>query len=126
MTQVDVDAANQTGFPLRGEIFDVDLEPVVGSEIGKRRPALVLSNDLSNRYASTVTVIPITSQPAKRQYPFEVLVPEGIGGLTRDSRLKTNQVRTIDKRRLVTKRGVLPGAYMPKVEKALKIHLGMA
>lgn len=110
-------------FARRGDIYDVDLDPVVGSETGKRRPALVVSNDINNEYSSTVTVLPITSQPARKLYPFEVLVTKGVAGLTADSRIKANQVRTVDKRRLVSFRGSLPAQYLPLVEKALKIHL---
>lgn len=110
-------------FPRRGDVYDVDLDPVVGSETGKRRPALVISNDVNNEFSGTVTVLPITSQPARKLYPFEVLIPRGAAGLTADSRIKANQVRTVDKRRLVQLRGSLPSQYLPQVEKALKLHL---
>lgn len=113
------------GFPRYGDIYDVDLDPVVGSETGKRRPALIVSNDVNNEYSETVTVLPITGQPAKREYPFEVFVPKGVAGLTSDSRIKANQVRTLDKSRLVRLRGSLPPQYLPKVERALKIHLNL-
>ncbi|MBI2847206.1 MAG: type II toxin-antitoxin system PemK/MazF family toxin [Chloroflexi bacterium] len=112
-------------FPRYGDIYEVNLDPVVGSETGKRRPALVVSNDINNEYSQTVTVLPITGQPARKQYPFEVLVPKGVAGLTADSRIKANQVRTVDKRRLDSFRGSLPSQYLPQVEKALKIHLNM-
>jgi mRNA interferase MazF len=115
----------QSDFPQYGAIYDVDLDPVVGSETGKRRPALVVSNDVNNQYAATVTVLPITGQPAAKQYPFEVLVPAGVGGLTVDSRVKANQVRTVDKTRLVRLRGQLPAQYLPEVKKALRIHLNL-
>ncbi len=113
------------GFPRYGEIYDVDLSPVIGSEIGKRRPALVVSNDVNNEYAMTVTVLPITGQPARKVYPFEVHVPKGTAGLTADSRIKADQIRTVDKRRLVQLRGALPAEYWPQVEQALKVHLNM-
>ena len=112
-------------FPRYGAIYDVDLDPVVGSETGKRRPALVVSNDVNNQYAATVTVLPITGQPASKQYPFEVLVSAGVAGLTVDSRVKANQVRTVDKARLVRLRGQLPAQYVPEVKKALRIHLDL-
>lgn len=60
-----------------------------------------------------------------KQYPFELLAPKGVGGLTVDSRIKANQVRTVDKRRLVRFRGSLPLQYLSQVEKALKIHLNL-
>lgn len=112
-------------FPLYGDIYNVNLDPVVGSETGKRRPALIVSNDSNNEHSGTVTVLPITGQPARIRYPFEVLVPKGVAGLTVGSRIKANQVRTVDKRRLVGFRGSLPSQYLPEVEKALKIHLNM-
>ena len=115
----------EAGFPRYGDIYDVNLDPVVGSETGKRRPALVVSNDTNNEYSQTVTVLPITGQPARKEYPFEVLIPENIAGLTADSRIKANQIRTVDKRRLVRFRGSLPSQYLPKVARALKIHLNL-
>lgn len=113
------------GFPRYGDVYDVDLDPIVGSETGKRRPALIVSNDTNNEYSETVTVLPITGQPAKREYPFEVSVPKGVAGLTADSRIKANQVRTLDKSRLVSLRGSLPPQYLPRVETALRIHLNL-
>jgi len=112
-------------FPQYGDIYEVNLDPVIGAETGKRRPALVVSNDINNEFSQTVTIFPITSQPARKQYPFEILVPKGVAGFIADSRIKANQVRTVDKHRLVNFRGSLPLEYFPKVEKALKIHLNM-
>ena len=125
MLEAEAQRVAQSDFPRYGAIYDVDLDPVVGSETGKRRPALVVSNDVNNQYAATVTVLPITGQPAAKQYPFEVLVPAGVGGLTVDSRVKANQVRTVDKTRLVRLRGQLPAQYLPEVKKALRIHLNL-
>lgn len=112
-------------FPLYGDVYEVSLDPVVGAETGKRRPALVVSNDINNEFSQTVTVLPITSQPVGKHYPFEVIVLKGVAGLTADSRIKANQIRTVDKRRLVGFKGSLSSEYLPKVEKALKIHLNM-
>lgn len=125
MAQRKAKPAPEAGFPRYGEVYEVNLDPVVGSETGKRRPALVVSNDINNEYSQTVTVLPITGQPAKKQYPFEVPIPKGVAGLTMDSRIKANQIRTIDKRRLVSFRGSLPSRYFLQVEKALKTHLNM-
>ena len=125
MSQHEPSPISEIGFPRYGDIYEVDLNPVVGSETGKRRPALVVSNDINNESSQTVTVLPITGQPAKKEYPFEVLVPKGVAGLTADSRIKANQIRTVDKRRLVSFKGSLPSKYLPEVEKALKIHLNL-
>jgi len=75
---------------VRGGVYLVDLSPVIGSEIGKKRPAVVVSNDINNACADTVTVLPITSN-VERIYPFEVFVPKGKGGLEKDSKVKVNQ-----------------------------------
>ena len=125
MSQRESKPILETSFPRYGDIYEVNLDPVVGAETGKRRPALVVSNDINNEFSQTVTVLPITGQPAGKQYPFEVLVPKGVAGLIANSRIKANQVRTVDKRRLVSFRGTLPLQYLPQVEKALRIHLNM-
>lgn len=117
--------STKSGFPRRGDIYEINLDPVVGAETGKRRPALIVSNDINNEYAQTVTVMPVTEQPANKPYPFEIPVPGSTAGLG-DSQIKANQVRTVDKGRLVSFRGSLPPEYMPQVEKALKIHLNMS
>ncbi len=112
-------------FPGYGHIYQCVLDPVVGSEIGKSRPVLVVSNDTNNEYSQTLIVLPITGQHVKKVYPFEVSVPKGIGGLTTDSRIKADQIRTVDKSRLISYRGSLPSQYLLHVEKALRIHLNM-
>jgi mRNA interferase MazF len=113
-------------FPRRGEVYDVNFEPVVGSEIGKRRPAIVVSNDLNNRFSNTVTVVPVTSAPARRDYPYEVRVPGGVAGMERDSRAKCNQIRTVDKRRVARFRGALAQDYQALLERAIKVHLAFS
>lgn len=114
------------GFLNRGEGYDAALDPVVGSEIGKRRPAVIVSNDINNRYSDTVTVVPVTSAPSSRLRPYEVQLPRRIAGLTYDSRAKCNQVRTLDKRRLGNLRGALTEEYQVQLERALKIHLALS
>jgi len=112
-------------FPHFGDIFDVHLNPVVGSEVGKIRPVLIISNDMNNRYAATITILPLTSSPAKKVYPFEVGIPKGTAGLLQDSRIKANQIRTVDKKRILHHRGTLPAKYVEAVQVAVKIHLNM-
>ena len=112
-------------FPRYGDIWDTNFDSAVGAEIAKRRPSLIVSNDFNNEFTNRVTVLPLTSRPIHDGYPFEVLVPKGTGGLTADSRILANQIRTIDKRRLVSLRGKLPAQYIPQVERAIKIHLNM-
>ena len=110
-------------FSRYGEIWVVKLDPVIGAEIGKTRPALIVSNDQNNEYAATVTALPITSSPAKRRYLDEVVVPAGTGGLTRVSRIKANMVRTLDKVRLVGFLGSIPETLYDDVHTALRHHL---
>jgi mRNA interferase MazF len=107
---------------MRGEIYWADLNPVIGSEIAKTRPVLIVSNDLNNEFSSTITILPITSNTAK-VYPFEVRIPENDGGLRNESKAKANQIRTIDKRRLGTKLGHLGDIKMREIEPAILIHL---
>lgn len=110
----------------RGEIYWVNLDPTVSSEIQKKRPALVVSNDIGNHYSPLVTIVPISSSIHK-PYPFEVLIEAGDGGIKKQSLAKANQVRTIDKQRIVGPAiGPSVGdATLKKVEQALRIHLGL-
>lgn len=111
-------------FPLRGEIWLVGLDPIIGSEIGKSRPAVVISNNRNNEYSNTISVLPITSK-VQDVYPFEVLLPKEELKLTTDSKIKCNQIRTLDKSRLVRKMYQLSPLKMKEIERALLIHLGI-
>lgn len=106
----------------RGDVYWVKLDPIEGYEIGKTRPAVVISNDINNELADTVTVLPVTSSVGK-VYPFEVFIKQGIGNISSDSKVKTNQIRTVDKKRLKEWIGTIPDAILSDIEKALKIHL---
>jgi len=111
-------------FPERGEIYWVCLDPTVGSEINKTRPALIISNDINNQLSETVTVIPITSN-VEKVYPFEVFLPADKSVLSGNSKTKCNQIRTIDKKRLLNLLGKISPQKLKEVEDALLIHLGM-
>jgi len=111
-------------FPKRGEVFLVCLDPTVGSEINKTRPALVISNDINNQFSDTVTVIPITST-VEKVYPFEIFLSSGEAGLSKNSKAKCNQIRTIDKMRLIKSLGQVNPQKFKEIEEALLIHLGM-
>ncbi len=106
----------------RGDVYWVKLDPIEGYEIGKTRPAVVISNDINNELADTITVLPITSSVGKI-YPFEVFLKKGIGNISSDSKVKTNQIRTVDKTRLKERIGKIPGAILSDIERAMKIHL---
>ena len=107
---------------LKGEIYLADLNPTVGSEISKTRPVLIVSNDINNQYAATVTIVPITSTTGKI-YPFEVFLPKGEGNLREDSKAKANQIRTIDKLRLKRRFGKISEEKLKEIEQAILIHL---
>lgn len=112
-------------FPRRGEIYWINLDPTVGTEIAKTRPALIVSNDIGNQYSARVIVAPITSQGVDRAYPFEVLVPAGEGGLDRTSKVVLDQIRTVDKRRLRDRIGALPPEGMLEVDRAIRLSLAV-
>jgi mRNA interferase MazF len=111
--------------PRRGEVWLVSFDPTIGAEIKKTRPALVLQNDIANRYSPVTIVAAITSQFEKRIYPTEVLIKASEAGLTADSVALLNQIRSIDRRRLVRRLGAVRPATMTNVERALMISLGL-
>ena len=107
---------------LGGEIYLAELRPTIGSEISKKRPVLIVSNDTNNQYAETVSIVPITSTTTKI-YPFEVFLSKGEGSLLNDSKAKCNQIRTIDKQRIEKKFGKIGEKKLMEIEKAILIHL---
>ena len=113
----------KNNMPLRGEIWLVGLDPAIGSEIKKTRPALVISNDTHNRLMGHITVLPITDSGDKI-FTVEIFLPKGTAGLLKDSKIRCSQIRTLDKSRLIKELGVIPGEYWPLIEKALNIHFG--
>ena len=107
----------------RGDIFYADLSPVVGSEQSGIRPILVIQNDIGNKYSPTVIVAAITSQINKAKIPTHIELASSYG-LTKDSVLLLEQIRTLDKRRLKEKIGSLDDKCMQNVNNALLISLG--
>jgi mRNA interferase MazF len=97
----------------QGDVYLVNLDPVVQTEIGKKRPGLIISINAMNHNSSRVIVAPITSSVGKI-YPFEVFVPSGIGGLEKDSKIMLDQIRSLDKRRLVKKIGAIEEDFLMK------------
>ena len=106
----------------RGDVFLVNLDPVVGSEVGKTRPAIVLQNEMANRTSPTVTVVPLSTK-VERVFPFQVLIPAGEGGLTRDSKALCEQIRTLSAKRLLQQLGSLPPERLEEIRTALERHL---
>ncbi|MBL8193896.1 MAG: type II toxin-antitoxin system PemK/MazF family toxin [Blastocatellia bacterium] len=111
---------------LRGEVYLVRFDPVEGSEVGKTRPALVLQNDIANRTSPVTIVAAISSQfNPDHLYPTEVLIKAGKEGLTIDSVVLLNQIRTIDKARLLSLSGKVEPKTMLEVERAIKVSFGL-
>ncbi|MEK0179353.1 type II toxin-antitoxin system PemK/MazF family toxin [Microcoleus anatoxicus] len=109
----------------RGEIYYANLSPAVGSEMDKRRPILIVSNDANNRAANTVTILPITSN-VTRIYPFEVLLNPEDSGLSKPSKVQAQQVRTISKQRINSDVvGSITEEIMQLVDAAIKLHLDL-
>jgi len=109
----------------RAEIHLATLDPTIGREIAKTRPVVIVSNDINNQFSGTVTVLPITSKNLKKIYPFETLLTKGAGNLPKNSKVKADQIRTLDKRRIIKRIGALSDKAMTCVDTALKIHLGI-
>jgi len=110
----------------RGDIFLAALDPVVGREIAKTRPVVVISNNINNKHGGTVTILPITSQKTNKTYPFEIYLPQGCGNLPKDSKAKADQIRTLDKTRLIKRFGQIDKVHIDLIEKAIKIHLSLS
>lgn len=109
----------------RGDIYYADLSPVVGSEQGGVRPVLIIQNDVGNKYSPTVIATAITSQVNKAKMPTHIELDAHEYGLSKDSVVLAEQIRTIDKRRLKEKIGHLDNKLMNKVNEALEISFGL-
>jgi mRNA interferase MazF len=117
----------------RGDIFWVDLSGGQGAEIDhKVRPALVIQNDIGNQYSPTTIVAPLSGAVGRKTYPTEVkLLPADVSvtsgdtGLVKTSKVKLEQIKTVDKRRLRGRLGKVNATKMVEVDKAIKISLGL-
>lgn len=109
----------------RGEIYYADLSPVVGSEQGGVRPVLIVQNNVGNRHSPTVIAAAITSQVNKAKMPTHIELGARSFGLTKDSVVLAEQIRTLDKRRLREKMGCLDETYMTRVDEALAVSFGL-
>ena len=111
--------------PKRGDVVLVDFDPTVGAEIHKRRPALVIQNDIDNRHSPITIVAALTTRIGGKPYPTEVFVRPPEGGLSRPSAVLLNQIRSVDRRRLVQRLGRLKPDTLARVDSALRISLGL-
>lgn len=109
----------------RGDIFYADLSPVVGSEQGGVRPVLIVQNDVGNKFSPTVIVAAITSQINKAKLPTHIEIMADDYGLSRDSVILLEQIRTIDKKRLRERIGRLDEELMERVNEALTVSVGL-
>jgi mRNA interferase MazF len=111
----------------RGEIRIVDLDPVVGAEANKRRPAILVSNDGANAIAGrlgrgVLTIVPVTSN-TERIYPFQVLLEARETGLKDDCKAQAEQVRSVDVQRIGERVGLVPARLLGALDDALRLHL---
>ncbi len=110
----------------RGEIYWVSFDPTLGHEIQKTRPALVIQNNIGNRYSPVTIVAAITSKVSAAPYPVEVVVePTSANGLDVRSAIRLDQIRTVDRQRLIKRIGQLDRNTMTKVDEAVRISLGL-
>ena len=109
----------------RGDIYYADLSPVVGSEQGGMRPVLIIQNDTGNRHSPTVIAAAITSQTGKANLPTHISLAARSCGLTRDSVILLEQVRTVDTSRLRERMGRLDEPAMHQVDNAIAVSFGL-
>jgi len=110
----------------RGGVYLVSFDPTVGHEIKKTRPALVIQNDVCNRYSSLTIVAAITSKVSPVPYPVEVVVePTNTNGLSVRSAIRLDQIRTVDRQRLIKRLGQIDRSTLARVDQATKISLGL-
>ena len=109
----------------RGEIYYADLSPVVGSEQGGVRPVLIVQNDVGNKYSPTVIAAAITSQKEKSKLPTHIEINAQNCGLAKNSVVLLEQIRTIDKKRMKERMGMLDEDAMYQVNSALSISFGL-
>jgi mRNA interferase MazF len=118
-------AAPRITYPRRGEVYLVSFDPTLGAEIQKTCPALIVQNDIANRHSPITIVAAITSRFTEPLYPTEVLITPPEGGLTIPSVVLLNQMRSVDKRRLIRRLGTLRPETLDHVTRALQISFGI-
>lgn len=112
---------------LRGDVYLVNLDPIIGKEIGKARPAVIIQNDIGNKFSPVTIIAPISSvKEITKPLPIMIFLNKGEGGLTENSYIDCGQIRTVDKdQRLITKLGSLDKNKMLEVDEALRISLSL-
>jgi mRNA interferase MazF len=125
MAQIRKRRTGSKASPRRGEIYVTALDPALGHEIKKTRPALVIQNDVTNLYGQTTIVAAITSKVSTPPYPNEVVVEPHGTGLEITSTIRLDQIRTVDRQRLIKRLGRVDATIMRKVDEAITISLGL-
>jgi mRNA interferase MazF len=115
----------EVAFPQRGDIYLVSFDPTVGAEIQKTRPALIIQNDIGNQYSPVTIVAAITSKFYLPPYPTEVVMESLDSGLNQRSAVALNQIRSVDRQRLIKRIGRASADVMGRVDRAIQISLGL-
>ena len=110
---------------LRGDVFLADLSPVIGSEQGGKRPVLIIQNDVGNHFSTTVIVAAITAKNTKANIPTRIEIKKDQFGFERDSVVLLEQLRTIDKVRILEKITTVDSDFMKIIDAGLKVSLGL-
>ncbi len=108
----------------RGEIWLANLDPTIGNEINKTRPVVIVSNNTNNAHNNVLSILPVTSN-TNHIFSFEVFLQKGIANLPKDSKVKADQIRSIDKVRLIKKIGTIPATYITQINNAIQLHLDL-
>ena len=112
-------------YPKRGEIYLVNFDPTIGHEVKKKRPALIISNNIHNQYSPLITVAPLSSN-VNKIYSFEVYTPKGTAGLNENSKIIIIQLRSIDKKRLLHKIGTIEDKkILTKINEIIREHFDL-
>jgi mRNA interferase MazF len=110
---------------IRGDVILCDLNPVIGSEQSGIRPVVILQSDRANTVSQHTIIAPFTTKIRQALLPSHVLVPQGIGGLSQDSVILCEQIRVIDRSRVIKFIGHLEEQYIQQLAKALKVILDL-
>lgn len=112
-------------YPKKGEVYLVNFDPTIGHEAKKKRPAIILSNDIHNQFSPLATVAPLSSN-TKNVYPFEVYIPRGLANLDADSKIMIIQLRSVDKKRLLKKIGSIDNLEVnQKINEIIAEHFAL-
>lgn len=110
----------------RGDVVEADLNPTQGSEINKSRRCVIIQNNVGNQYSPLTIIVPATTTEQVKRYPVCVSVRKGDGGFTKNAVILCNQIRAIDKSRILKVYGRLSESVMKEVDQALKISLALS